>query len=199
MAVGNEQLEKVSQTFEVLLVIIVVCMVDNHPTRIDVAEHVFIISPLLVWHLSLIVLLLRSADSVSQIDVFDVFYDGGYQFIVDDLASLLAPPIFVEPLSPKLDRILQTLFWALASKNGCIRDFQSFLECSPDKFSDPLSKCFSVLGKTHDKRCEGVVKAMLVLFIQLPVVSNSDRAHFEKVSLDLFCWRLPKLEQDERV
>lgn len=151
MAVGNEQLEKVGETFEVLLMIIVVCMESNHPTRIDVAEHIFIISPLSMRQISLIIFLPRFAHSVRQIDVFDVLDDGRNQFIVHDLTSLLAPSIFVQPLSPKLDCILQALLWALASKNGCIRDFQCFLQRSSDKFSDPLGECFTILGKTHNK------------------------------------------------
>lgn len=40
---------------------------------------------------------------------------------------------------------------------------------------------------------------MLVLFIQLSVVANSDRAHFEKVSLDLFSGWLSELKQNEGV
>ena len=88
MAVGNEQLEEVSETFEVLLVIIVVCMEDDHSARIDVAKHVFIISPLSMWQLSLIIFLSSSAHPVRQIDVFDVLDDGGNQFIVHDLTSL---------------------------------------------------------------------------------------------------------------
>jgi hypothetical protein len=54
----------------------------------------------------------------------------------------------------------------------------------PYELSNPLLKALLVMRKGHDQRSQSFVKAMLVLFVQLTMVGDTDLTNLEKVELD---------------
>jgi len=83
-----------------------------------------------------------------------------------------------------LDGIFQALLRAFATEYNSIRDLQGLLERVPYELSNPLLKALLVMGKSHDQRGQSFVEAMLVLFVQLSMIGDTDLTNLEEVELD---------------
>jgi hypothetical protein len=174
VALRNENLEKVGNSLEVLLVVVVVGNIGDQ-TTCRLSLFLFFLRPLLKRYLFKFCLVL-------EVKAFNIFNHGDYKFIIDMSAAVRGPNlVFFQPFPPKLYCIFQTFFWTLSSENYCVRDLESLLEGVPNKLLDPLDKGSLMVRKAHDKRGKGLVEAMLIFVVELSVVCDSDGAHFVKV------------------
>jgi hypothetical protein len=55
------------------------------------------------------------------------------------------------------------------------------------------------MRKSHDQRSQSLVKTVLVLFVELPMIGDTDLANLEKVELDRLRRLSGQLDEDERV
>ena len=89
--------------------------------------------------------------------------------------------ILAEPLSPELDRVLQTFKRGLAAEDDGVRDLEGLSEAGPHKLFGPLDEGVLVVGQTHGEVGKGLVEPVSVLRVQFAMVAHAESAHFVEV------------------